>query len=103
MGSIPEARDPDSVLRALQVSFIEGTKSNDREIRRKGRWLCIQKNESVPEKAIHTREKKGGLCSQVSSEGIAVSIRYFLRDSTFCLKIVFAIGWYKNSIQQSQH
>lgn len=39
------------------------------------------------------RAERGGLHSQVSSEGVATWRRSFSRDSTFCLRILSTVGW----------
>ena len=58
--------------------------------------VCIQKWENMLEKTTRT-ERREEDSPQVSSEGLASSIRYFLRDSTFCLRILLTVGWCKTA------
>ena len=75
MGSIPQARDPDSVLRALKVSCIEGEKkpwqgnkgktqlAKEGECIHKRRRVCMQQKECVCNRRV-CMQKKECVCNR---------------------------------------
>lgn len=104
MGSIQQARDPDSVLGALKVSCNVGEKKpwqgNKGKVQLAKVGEYVQKRACMPEKTRGKRERRRILFAG-EAEGAVTSKRLFLRASTVCLGILFTVHWRRKASRRA--